>query len=311
MRALAALDRRLDRLTHPGIVGLAACGAVLLGGVDYLTGYEVSMSLFYLGPVAVAAWYAGRWPGVAISVISCVCWYIAELATGHQYSYSAIPVWNALVRFGFFLITSLLLTALRDSLLNQRRLARTDALTELYGRRAFEDRLEHDLALAQRRKSALTLAYVDLDNFKAVNDTYGHPEGDRVLRTTGRVLKNSVRQTDTVARLGGDEFALVLPDTDSRGAQQLIAKLTRELQEAFTAGKLGVTCSIGVVTFLGPSLSAEKAVAAADALMYEVQRKGKGGVAFSVLEGGMGDVAGKFRLQKILQRVWSNCYAPP
>lgn len=285
MRAFAALDRLLDRLTHAGILGLAACGAVLLGGVDYLTGYEVSMSLFYLGPVALATWYTGRWPGVVFAVISCVSWYIAEVATGHQYSYSAIPVWNALVRFGFFLITSLLLTALRDSLLNQRHLAQTDGLTKLYSRRAFEDRLEHDLALAQRRKSAVSLAYVDLDNFKAVNDICGHAEGDRVLRTTGRVLKNSVRQADTKARLGGDEFALVLPDTDSLGAQQLIANLTCELQEAFTAGKLQVTCSIGVVTFLGPGLSVAKAVAAADALMYEVKRKGKDGVAFSVLGG--------------------------
>lgn len=285
MRVLAALERRLDRFTHARILGLAACGAVLVGGVDYFTGYEVSIALFYLGPVAVAAWYAGRWPGVAIAVISCVSWYIAEIATGHQYSHPAIPVWNALVRFGFFLITSLLLTRLRDSLLNQRHLAQTDGLTELYSRRAFEERLEHDLALAQRHKSSVTLVYVDLDSFKAVNDTYGHAEGDRVLRTTGRVLKDSVRQADTAARLGGDEFALILPDTDRLGAQQVIAKLTRGLQEASTACKVQVTCSIGVATFLDRDLSVAKAVAAADAIMYEVKRKGKGGVAFSVLGG--------------------------
>ena len=216
-------------------------------------------------------------------MISAVSWYIADFAAGHRYSNAAIPVWNAFIRFGFFVITSLLLTILQDSLRSQRHLARTDGLTNLYGRRAFEDRVEHDLAMAQRRKSAVTLAYVDLDNFKAVNDVYGHAEGDRILRTTGQVLKNSVRQTDTAARLGGDEFALLLPDTDSHGAQQVIANLTRKLHEAFAASHSNFACSIGVVTVTDPGLSAKELVAAADALMYEVKRAGKGAVSYRVL----------------------------
>jgi diguanylate cyclase (GGDEF)-like protein len=282
MRALMALDRFMGHFSRSGILGLAACGVLIVGAVDYFTGYEVSMSLFYLGPVAVAAWYGGRWPGVVIAVISCVSWYVADFAAGSQYSSSAIPVWNALVRFGFFLSTGLLLTALRVSLHDQRQLARTDGLTGLYVRRAFQERLEHDLALAQRRSSAITLAYLDLDDFKSVNDTQGHSAGDRVLQTTAKVLKRSLRQTDTAARLGGDEFALVLPDTDSQGAQQVIANLARELREALASSKSEVSCSIGVVTFPSPDLSVAEAIAGADALMYEVKRKGKGAVAFSV-----------------------------
>jgi diguanylate cyclase (GGDEF)-like protein len=188
-----------------------------------------------------------------------------------------------IVRFGFFLVTGLLLTALRASYVHQRHLAQTDGLTKLYSRRAFEDRLEHDLALAGRRKSAITLAYLDLDNFKALNDTYGHAEGDRVLQATGQVLKNSVRNADTAARLGGDEFAVILPDTDSHGAQQVIANLALELETAFTTSKFLVTCSIGVVTFLDPLMSVASAVAAADKGMYEAKRKSEGSVAFIVL----------------------------
>jgi diguanylate cyclase (GGDEF)-like protein len=285
MRAFAGLHRYLDRFTRAGILALAGCGVGIVAYVDYVTGYEVSMSVFYLGPVAVAAWYAGRWPGVAIGAICCVSWYITDFATGHQYSHPAIMVWDSLVRFGFFLVTGLLLTALRASYLRQRGLAQTDGLTELYSRRAFEDRLEHDLALAQRRKSAITLAYLDLDNFKALNDAHGHTEGDRVLQATGRVLKDLVRHADTAARLGGDEFALILPDTDGHGAQQAIANIALELKKAFTAGKFDVTCSIGVVTFLDPLLSVANAVAAADEGMYEAKRKSKGGIAFIVLGG--------------------------
>jgi diguanylate cyclase (GGDEF)-like protein len=278
-----AFDRYLDRLGRAGILALAVCGVAMVGGVDYLSGYEVSMSLFYLGPVALAAWYSGGWTGAAIAVISCVGWFMADMAAGHPYSHPAIPVWNALIRFGFFIITGSLVTALRRSLLIHRHLARTDGLTGLYGRREFEDRLRHDLALAQRRKSPVTLAYVDVDDFKSVNDTHGHAGGDRVLRAIGRALKRSIRGTDTAARLGGDEFALLLPDTDSRGAQQIISNLERQLHGALGANRFVVTCSIGVATILDAAMSPESAVAAADKLMYEVKRKGKGAVAFNVL----------------------------
>jgi diguanylate cyclase (GGDEF)-like protein len=160
-----------------------------------------------------------------------------------------------------------------------------DGLTGLYGRREFEDRLKHDLALARRRKSALTLAYVDLDDFKAVNDTHGHAGGDRVLRAIGRALGDSVREADTAARIGGDEFALILPDTDGHAARQAISKVTRQLHEALEAISWGVTCSIGVVTFLELPTSPENAVAVTDELMYQVKHNGKGAVAFSVLGG--------------------------
>lgn len=282
MHSLVTLDQCLDRLVRARIFALAACGVVLVGAVDYLTGYEISMSVLYLGPVAMAAWYAERWTGIAIAVFSCASWYFADLAAGNQYSHSAIPVWNALVRFGYFLITALLLTTLRRSLRRYQYLVRTDSLTGLYGRRAFLDRLEHDLALAQRRMAALTLAYIDVDDFRAVNDAHGHAGGDRVLREIGRVLKATVRKTDTAARVGGDEFALVFPDTDASEAHQIVSKLTRELREAFGASSRRVTCSIGVVTFLESAPSRERAIAAADEVMYQVKHRGKDAVEFSV-----------------------------
>ena len=285
MRRLRDLDQTLERSARAWIMLLAACGVAVVGAVDYITGNELSLSLLYLGPVALAAWYGGRGVGAGIAILSCAVWYIAEVAAGAQYSHPAIQVWNALVRLGFFLITSLLLSALRKSLLGEQRLARTDSLTELSGRRAFEERLRHDLVLAQRRKSIVSLAYVDLDDFKAVNDARGHAEGDRVLRAIGQVLRESVREADTAARIGGDEFALVLPDTDRCGAEQVIAKVNRGLQETLQAGAWPVTCSVGVITFLDPAIAPETAIAAADALMYEAKRNGKGAVAYRVLEG--------------------------
>src|SRR5205814_8146131 len=124
-----------------------------------------------------------------------------------------------------------------------------------------------------------------VDKFGAGDGTGGHDEGDRVLRTSGRALEDAVHLADTAARNGGDEFAVVLPGTDNRGAQEVIASLARGLQKALTSSKLEVGFSIGVVTFLNPDVSVAKAVDAADAVMYDVKRKGRGTVAFSVLGG--------------------------
>jgi len=266
--------------TRAGSTALGALGVFAVGYLDYATGYEISVSLLYVGPVALAAWYAGRWPGIAIAVLSCIAWYAADFYSGNQYSNALIPYWNALVRLGFFLITGLLLSALRASLQYQKLLASIDPLTGLYGRRAFEERLEHDLALARRRKSAVTLAYIDLDDFKRVNDQRGHAAGDRVLKVTARVLMESVRATDTAARLGGDEFALVLPDTDGAGARRAIENVAKALRAAYAEDGNGVGCSIGAITFTGAEPATAQAIAAADALMYEVKRQGKGAVAF-------------------------------
>lgn len=279
---LAALDRRLDRLAYTQVVALSVTGVLLVGAVDYLTGYQISMSVFYLGPVAMAAWYAGRRAGAAIAVQSCLTWYVADLAAGNPYAHAAIPVWNALVRMVFLIVTAELLVALRSSLRRLHHLARTDGLTGLYERRAFEDRLAHDLALAQRRHEALTLAYVDVDDFRAVNAARGHAGGDRVLKAIGRALQASVRETDTAARVGGDEFALVFPGADAAGAHQIVAKLALELREALGVRGVGVTCSIGVVTFPDPAMSPAQAVAAADEVMYQVKRRGKDAVEFRV-----------------------------
>ncbi len=277
-----AVDESLRSVSRPLICFLSALGVFVVGAIDFITGYEISLSLFYLGPVAVAAWYAGRWPGVTVAALSCSGWYAADVAAGNDYSHAAIPVWNALIRFGFFLLASLLLTALQKSLRDQRALAQTDALTGLLTRRAFEERLQHDLALTQRRGTALTLAYLDLDDFKALNDSRGHTKGDQVLHTIGTVLTSNLRRVDTAARLGGDELALVLPDTGADGARTVVGQIVRKIDDALASQGVRVTCSVGVVTFEAPGLSLPEAVSAADALMYEVKREGKGAIRFQV-----------------------------
>jgi diguanylate cyclase (GGDEF)-like protein len=265
---------------------LALSGALVIAVLDHLTGYEVSLSVFYLGPVALAAWYAGRSLGLALAFASAVIWLAADFTAGHQYSQLWIPFWNALVRLGFFAVTAYLLAALRFHLALERRLARLDPLTGVLNGRAFEQEGGRLLALAGRRGHPTTIAYLDLDDFKAVNDALGHHGGDELLRAVARSLIDGVRRTDLVARLGGDEFALFLPETDSETARTVIARLRVRLEQLPRDGRGPVSLSIGVATFATAPARLDDAIRVVDELMYRVKRKGKGGVTHEVLEAG-------------------------
>ena len=174
---LARIDPFLVRLSKAWIVALAVVGVAVVGLTDYVSGFELSLSVFYLGPVALAAWYASKRAGVAVSVLSSVTWLAADVGAGLAYSHPAIALWNTVVRLGVLAVTASLLSALRVRLSVERGLARTDALTGMINARAFGEQLSYNLARAQREGTPLTLAYVDLDDFKRINDLYGHGQG--------------------------------------------------------------------------------------------------------------------------------------
>jgi diguanylate cyclase (GGDEF)-like protein len=251
----------------------------LVGVTDYVTGREVSLSIFYLAPVALVTWRAGRNPGVAVSVIAATVWGGVDLAGGSPYSSPLIPVWNSLVRLGFFIVTLLLIDAVRRAHAFERALARTDPLTGIANARAFRELLDRELTRMGRTGSALTLACLDLDHFKAVNDALGHEAGDRLLRDVATRIARSLRAQDLVARLGGDEFVLLLPDTEAPAAQAALDRSLGVVREAVAARPgipADVGATIGAVVFTRPPASADAALRAADDRMYEGKRAGGG-----------------------------------
>ena len=158
----------------------------------------------------------------------------------------------------------------------------TDDLTQLYNSRFLNSVLRREAKRASRSGRPLSLVFVDLDGFKAVNDTYGHLFGSRALVEAAAVMKGSARETDIVARFGGDEFALVLPDTGREGACA-VAERVRERIAAhpFLAGDgldVRLTASVGVATLPDVAASADELVRAADQAMYQVKETGKNGV---------------------------------
>jgi two-component system cell cycle response regulator len=158
------------------------------------------------------------------------------------------------------------------------RLATTDGLTGLLNHRTFQGRLDEHLAQAQRYGKRLSLILCDIDHFKSVNDTYGHPVGDVVLKGVARTLAREARAADVVARYGGEEFAVVMPETDAAGAL-VIAERIRERIAALGfdtgQGRLAVTLSLGVATFPEDGDRKAALVERADGCLYEAKRKGR------------------------------------
>jgi diguanylate cyclase (GGDEF)-like protein len=182
---------------------------------------------------------------------------------------------KARVRTGLRLQHALRELSARNELLSL--LALTDPLTKLANRRAFDESLAREVALATRHGKALSLLLLDIDHFKSVNDTLGHPAGDDVLSSLGLLLARQGRRGDVAARFGGEEFAVILPETT--GERACVA--AERLRKAVAAAPLGarvrvpVTVSIGAATLGVPGGDADSLVAAADAALYRAKSAGR------------------------------------
>jgi diguanylate cyclase (GGDEF)-like protein len=248
---------------------------LLVALADYLTGSEISFSIFYIAPIARVAWLAGRRWGVVFAILSSLLWYAADRAAGLQASHFLIPVWNAFARMGLFLMTVEAAVRLRSSLDRERSLARVDPLTGLANARVFRESVERELARSKRYRHVVSLAYIDVDNFKWVNDNRGHQGGDNLLTQLGELLRGKLRGTDTVARLGGDEFAVLMPETKADTATLALEKVRASLRLLAKQEALPVTLSIGVVEFERFPGDADAMLHAADELMYRAKSTGK------------------------------------
>ena len=154
-------------------------------------------------------------------------------------------------------------------------LATTDALTRVMNRRGFEESLVHELSVARRHGVGGVLIFVDLDQFKPVNDTFGHAAGDEVLRTVSNLLRGHIRDTDYLGRLGGDEFAILLPRSNKRNGVRRAEELDRKLNNAYAAWndqQIPIKASCGVHMYAAKAEMREL-LQAADEAMYKIKQE--------------------------------------
>lgn len=194
---------------------------------------------------------------------------------GLQYTNPLFWVFNTLVQGASFAIVGWLVATLRQSQIRERELARIDTLTGLPNSRALYEEGSRMLELCRRTRRSITLAYIDLDYFKTVNDRDGHAAGDRLLQTVAQALRSATRAADLPVRMGGDEFAVLFPELGPEQVEPAIARLRQMLTQALADMANGVTASVGVVTFLAPPSDLEPMVQAADTLMYRAKQQGR------------------------------------
>jgi diguanylate cyclase (GGDEF)-like protein len=285
MKLFNSIERFLGSLPRWLIVILAAAILAIVGFVDLITGEEIGFSIFYVIPVMLMAWYLGMVAGIVTSFVAAATWYVADIGTGHIYSSSAIPVWNAVVRLAFFLLVAFLLYIVKSVLEQEQDLARTDSLTGVLNTRQFYELAGGELDRAKRYGRPLSIAYMDLDNFKEVNDVYGHSAGDELLRFVAGTLSENSRPSDFIARMGGDEFVVLLPESDEAGAATFMKRLRWLIMEGMPEYRFPVTLSVGLITYNEPPGSTEEMIHEVDTLMYYVKNSTKNAIKHEVVSG--------------------------
>jgi diguanylate cyclase (GGDEF)-like protein len=273
-----ALNSAIEWLSHQRTSRLVVTALgllVMISAADLLTPSDVALSVGYMMPVFLAA-TGGRRAGISVAAVTDLVWSTTDdFHRTSPYSGVIVPFWNAGARLAVLTMIALLVAALTTKLAQETGLSRTDALTGLPNGRAFHEAAAIEIHRMRRTGQVLTAAYVDIDNFKAVNDTLGHPAGDALLTLAARTMAETLRGTDVVARMGGDEFALLLPGATLADAMTRLRVLHGALSDATASCEPTVGFSIGAVAFTEAPLSGEHLIAHADRVMYAVKQHGK------------------------------------
>lgn len=261
------------RKTFNAIVGFL--WAVAIGVSDLSLADEVKLAYLYLLPIAFVTWFCGIRLGLVVALL-CAGFRSIYHVVENPFSTS----WNLVMTGLFFAAIAVLMNKTRQLWENEKKLSRTDPLTGAKNIRAFNEVVEYELLRSQRDSRPFSLAYLDLDNFKTVNDTYGHVVGDQLLRSIVFSITNNLRKTDIIARLGGDEFAIFFPETDQPAVQIVMQKVSHELTRMMELSSWPTTFSVGVTTCQGGDHDLNQLIALADTLMYEVKHAGKNNIRY-------------------------------
>jgi diguanylate cyclase (GGDEF)-like protein len=261
---------------------------------------HLALSLTLLPPTMLVAWYLGMGWGLTAALFVVLSWLAFDLLWIDK----TVPGWvvfvNAGVRASVLCLVASLVATLRQAYRQQHLLATTDALTGLGNRLGFLAVAEVERQRAARFHQPVTLAYLDLDDFKAVNDRFGHAKGDEILTLVGRFLSKRLRSIDSAARLGGDEFVVLLPQTGEQAGAHVIASVQAGIAATLREHGFEVGVSAGVVTFLQAPRDVDEMLQIGDGLMYQAKRDGKGSLRHALVPGRAMDTSapGEVRLRQ-------------
>ena len=271
------------RYQKPLLLATAVGLIALIGWLRFLTGPEFAFSILYLFPIVTVTWLTGQHWGIAISAASAFTWLVIDLAMVDRFSRAYIPLVNESFRFSVFLFIVFMIAKYKRMLEKQKALAMMDPLTRIANRRAFRQMATVEIDRSRRYALPFSVMVIDVDDFKSINDQFGHHTGDCLLMTVVETIKHHLRAIDIISRYGGDEFVILLVNTEESAADMVARKLQRQLFDKMKEKKWAVTFSIGMVTYHTIPDSVEETIQAADRLMYEVKHNGKNDIRHAVL----------------------------
>jgi diguanylate cyclase (GGDEF)-like protein len=255
------------------LVGLAALVGVVFV-LNVKTPPELHLGVLYVIPVLLASWHDGLAWGIVFGLVTAVLRFLVGIDQLPPTTTLAFRATNEAAYLAVVAVAIAGLSQLRQTQAQLERLATNDPLTNVRNARAFSAELAQELERSRRYGRPLALIYLDLDDFKLVNDAHGHVTGDAVLRLVADAMQRAVRAADVVGRLGGDEFAVLMPETDGAVAHAAALRLASGIRTVFR-GTPSVTASIGVVSVTGTEAGTDELLRKADAAMYEAKREGK------------------------------------
>lgn len=257
---------------------------LVLGVVQFLLGKTINIAPLYIFPTLFSSWYGSKTTGVLSAFLSTLVFVVIEAA----FSRVSSNYYELLLFSAPYLIAYVLLAVLIINFRNVHRVevhaADTDNLTGVHSARSFYAELANELLRSKRYNHVFSLAYIDIDDFKNINDSLGHSAGDKLLKEVADCLVSSLRDTDVVARLGGDEYVCLLPETKQEEAKAAFFKAANLLKKRMEKYKWEVSFSIGVMTFENLPEDIKEAINVADKLMYSVKNDNKNDVAYQVYQ---------------------------
>lgn len=228
---------------------LSLSSVILIGYLHFIVGPSFEFHLFFLIPIIVASWFAGALFCFFITILAILSWTISDYLIAHGNIDVFSFLFNSTVHALILAYVTYLLRYIRRLLIRESQLAREDSLTKIPNRRSFYENGEVAFSTGNRQQLPITIIFIDVDNFKSINDVYGHKIGDKLLFEAAQVMNENIRKNDVIGRLGGDEFCLILLSADREHALMYAINLRNKLNERMLKHKWQTTFSMGIVTY--------------------------------------------------------------